>query len=67
VLVRQPKTAVFLGRNQITNISYAGSQSVNDIRMGVGFAFFWMMSSVDLMSQFLGSKLLWILGSDTSL
>jgi len=28
-LVRQLKTPVFLGRNLGTNISYAGSQSVN--------------------------------------
>jgi len=40
---------------------------VDDVRMGVGFVFFWMMSSVDPMSQFFGSKLLWILGYNTSL
>jgi len=32
-LVRQPKTAVFLGRNLGTNISYVGSQSVDTQKM----------------------------------
>jgi len=40
---------------------------VDDVRMGVGFAFFWKTSLVDPMSQFFGSNLLWILGSNTSL
>jgi len=40
---------------------------LDDIRIGVGFVFFWMTLSVDPMSRFFGSKLLWILGSDTSL
>jgi len=40
---------------------------VDDVRMGVGFAFFYMTSSVDPMSLFFGLKFLWILGSNMSL
>jgi len=40
---------------------------VDDIKMGVGFVFFWMTSLVDPTRRFFVSKLLWILRSNTSL
>jgi len=40
---------------------------VDDVKIGVGFVFFWMTSSIDPMSRFFRSKPIWILGYNTSL
>jgi len=39
---------------------------VDNVMIGVGFAFFWMTSSADRMSLFRGSQFYWILGYNTS-